>query len=95
MVSLAFADDAAVLPVGTLRVDADAATGFVREGWDTGSKKVDAPDAVIIGASLGVAYGFTDWFTAGLDWSPGVTDTDLTAIDMAMMRTARKKSTRV
>jgi hypothetical protein len=82
MVSLAFAEDAAVLPMRTLRVDADAAIGFVHEGWDTGSKKMDAPDAVIIGASIRVAYGFIDWFTAVLDWSPGVADTDLTAIDI-------------
>ncbi|MHB9291666.1 hypothetical protein Holit_00744 [Hollandina sp. SP2] len=82
IVSLAFAEDAAVLPTGTLRVDADAATGFVREGWDARGKKMNAPDAVIIGASLGVAYGFTGWFTAVLDWSPGVADTDLTAIDI-------------
>jgi hypothetical protein len=82
MASFAFAEDAAVLPVGTLRVDADAATGFVREGWDARGKKMDAPNAVIIGASLGVACGFTDWFAAALDWSPGVADTDLTAIDI-------------
>jgi hypothetical protein len=82
MASLAFAEDAAVLPAGTLRVDVDASTGFVREAWDANSKKTDVPDATIIGAAPGVAYGFTGWFTAALDWSPGVTDTDLTAIDI-------------
>jgi hypothetical protein len=80
--SIAFAEDAAVLPPGTLRVDADAAIGFVHEGWDTNGKKTDAPDATIMGSTLGAAYGFTGWFTAVLDWSPGVTDTDLADIDI-------------
>jgi hypothetical protein len=82
MASLAFGEDAAVLPMGTLRVDTDASTGFVSEAWDSGGRKTEAPDATIIGAAIRVAYGFTGWFTAALDWSPGVTDTDLTAIDI-------------
>jgi hypothetical protein len=76
-----YAEDAITLPAGTLRVDADASTGFVREGWDGDSRKADAPDATIIGAALGISYGFTDWFTLVLDWAPGVTDTDLSDID--------------
>jgi hypothetical protein len=83
MTFLVFAEDAAVLPTGTLRVAVDASTGFVRKAWDSGGKKIDAPDATIIGAAPGLAYGFTEWFTAVLDWSPGVADTDLTAIDIA------------
>ncbi|MDR2792688.1 MAG: hypothetical protein LBB61_03345 [Treponema sp.] len=77
-----YAEDAVVLPAATLRVDADASVGFVREGWDADGGKIDAPDAVIIGASFGVSYGFTGWFTAAIDWSPGVTDTDLVGIDI-------------
>jgi hypothetical protein len=77
-----YAEDAATLPAKTLRLDAGTAIGFVREGWDEGGRKADAPDAMIIGARIGLSYGFTDWFTAVLDWSPGVTDTDLTAIDI-------------
>jgi hypothetical protein len=80
--AVVYAEDAAVLPAGTLRVDADASVGFVREGWDADGEKTDAPDATVIGAALGVSYGFTNWFTAAIDWSPGVTDTDLTAIDI-------------
>jgi hypothetical protein len=53
-----YAEDAVVLPRGTLR-DADAAIGFVHEGFDGNSKKVNALDAVIAGATLGLAYGFT------------------------------------
>jgi hypothetical protein len=78
----AVAEDAAVLPAGTLRVNTDASTGFVRKAWDSGGRKTDAPDATIIGAALRVSCGFTGWFTAVLEWSPGVTDTDLTAIDI-------------
>ena len=77
-----YAEDAAVLPLGTLRIDTDASVGFVREGWDGESRKIDAPDAVVVGAALGLSYGFTPWFTAVLDWSPGVTDTDLVGIDI-------------
>ncbi|MDR0409187.1 MAG: hypothetical protein LBH18_02150 [Spirochaetaceae bacterium] len=77
-----FAEDAAVLPAGTLRVDVDASTGFAGKAWDSDGAKTDAPNATIIGAALGAAYGFTGWFTAVFDWSPGVTDTDLTAIDI-------------
>jgi hypothetical protein len=77
-----YAEDAEVLPAGTLRVDADASVGFVREGWDADGEKTDMPDATIIGASIGFSYGFTNWFTAVIDWSPGVTDTDLTSIDV-------------
>jgi hypothetical protein len=78
-----YGDDATVLKAGTLRFDVAAAIGFVRKGWDGEGRKVDAPDAMIIGAAPGIAYGFTDWFTAAFDWSPGVTDTDLTSIDIA------------
>jgi hypothetical protein len=76
------AEDAAALPAGTLRVGAGTAVGFVREGWDGDGKKADRPDAVIIGARIGVACGFTDRAGAVFDWSPGVTDTDLTGIDL-------------
>jgi hypothetical protein len=62
--------------------DTGTAIGFVREGWDGSGRKADVPDAIIIGARTGLSYGFTDWFTAVLDWSPSVTDTDLTAIDI-------------
>jgi hypothetical protein len=82
MISLAFAEDAVVLPAGVLRVDADATIGFVSEGWNFDGKKTDMPDAVIMGNALGTAYGFTEWFTAALDWMPGVADTDLTNIDI-------------
>jgi hypothetical protein len=77
-----YAEDAAVLPAKTLRLNTDASTGFVREGWDGNGKRVDAPDAVIIGAAIRVSYGFTDWFTTVLGWSPGVTDTDIARIDI-------------
>jgi hypothetical protein len=76
-------EDATVLNAGTLCFDAAAAIGFVRKGWDGESRKVDVPDAMIIGAAPEIAYGFTDWFTAAFDWSPGVTDTDLAGIDVA------------
>jgi hypothetical protein len=78
----AYAEDATVLPAGTLRFDVVASTGFVRGGWDGDGKKADAPNAVIIGTTPGLAFGFTHWFTAVLDWSPGVTDTDLAGIDI-------------
>jgi hypothetical protein len=29
-----------------------------------------------------MAYGFTEWFTAVLDWPPGVAGAGLTAIDI-------------
>jgi hypothetical protein len=77
-----YAEDAAVLPAKTLRLDAGTAIGFVREGWGKDGKKVDMPDAAIIGPTINVAYGFADWVTAVLDWTPGVTDTDLTSIDV-------------
>ncbi|MDR1147057.1 MAG: hypothetical protein LBK66_00340 [Spirochaetaceae bacterium] len=78
-----YGEDAAVLSAGTLRFDVATDIGFVRKAWDGESRKVDAPDAMIIGAAPGIAYGFADWFTAAFDWSPGVTDTDLTSIDIA------------
>jgi hypothetical protein len=78
-----YAEDAMVLPAGTLRVGTDASIGFVRGSWDGGGKKTDAPDAMIVGASLDISYGFNGWFTAVLDWSPGVTDTDLVGIDIS------------
>jgi hypothetical protein len=46
------------------------------------NRKIAAPDAVIIGASLGVSYGFTGWFTVAIGWLPGLTDTDLAGIDI-------------
>jgi hypothetical protein len=78
-----YGEDATVLNAGTLRFDVATAIGFVRKGWDGESRKVDAPDAMIIGAAPGIAYGFTDWFAAAFNWNPGVADTDLTAIDVA------------
>ncbi|MDR1126708.1 MAG: hypothetical protein LBL06_01120 [Treponema sp.] len=77
-----YTEDATVLPAKTLHVDADASTGFVSKGWNEHSERVNTPSATIVGATIGVSYGFTEWFTAAFDWSPGVTDTDLTSIDV-------------
>ena len=78
--SACYAEDSGTLPAGTLRVDADASVGFVRERWDADGKKADAPDAMVIGAALGVSYGFSPWFTAAFEVA--LTDTDLTSIDI-------------
>ncbi|MDR1247931.1 MAG: hypothetical protein LBK63_01385 [Treponema sp.] len=80
--SAVYGDDAMVLDAGMLRFDVAAAVGFVHKGWDGEGRKADAPDAMIIGAAPGIAYGFTGWFTAAFDWDPGVTDTDLAGIDI-------------
>jgi hypothetical protein len=77
-----YAEDAAALPAKTLRFDAGTTIGFVREGWDGDGKKVETPDAVTVSAKIRAAYGFTDWFSVVFDWSPGVTDADLAAIDI-------------
>jgi hypothetical protein len=79
--SFSFAENAEVLPARTLRVDADADFGFIREGWDDDGKKTDAPDAVVAGTALGISYGFTEWFTAVFDWFPGLADADLIGVD--------------
>jgi hypothetical protein len=81
-IAVVYGEDAAVLPAKTLRFGAGTAIDFVHEGWDGDGKKVNIPDAMIIGTRIGIDYGFTDWFSAVLDWSPGVTDTDLTSIDI-------------
>jgi hypothetical protein len=77
-----YAEDAAALPAKTLRLDADTTIGFVRDGWDGDGKKMEMPDAMTVSAKIRAAYGFTDWFSVVFDWSPGVTDADLAAIDM-------------
>ncbi|MDR1202517.1 MAG: hypothetical protein LBL58_12950 [Tannerellaceae bacterium] len=80
--AVVYGEDAAVLPAKTLRFGAGTAIDFVHEAWDGDGKKVNMPDAMIIGTRIGIAYGFTDWFSTVFDWSPGLTDTDLTSIDI-------------
>jgi hypothetical protein len=77
-----YAEDATAVPAKTLRFGADTTVGFVREGWDGDGKKTEMPDAVIVSTKLKAAYGFSGWFSAVFDWSPGVTDADLTGIDI-------------
>ena len=73
--SMAFADDAKVMPglVGRLYVAPNFS--FASQGWDVDGEKTDKFDDPIKVFNLGFAleFGVIDWITAAIQWVPGWT----------------------
>jgi hypothetical protein len=73
--SLAFSDDALVLPKGVLRTYITAAYGFATSAYDADADKQDMSGLYegykIFNLGGALEYGVTDWVSAAVQWAPG------------------------
>jgi hypothetical protein len=70
-VSIVFSEDAKALPEKTGEFSVTPGVSFFNKEWDGDREKHDVPDAEIFTFGFSLEYGFTDWFTAAFDWTPG------------------------
>ena len=73
--SIAFTDDALVLPKGVLRVYVTGAYGFATSTFDQDAKKQDISGTnegyKFINLGGAFEFGVTDWISAAVQWAPG------------------------
>ena len=76
--SLAFADDALVLPQGVLRTYVTGGYAFASERWDENGDKQDLTDATfgdisnrLLNIGVALEFGVIDWISAAVQWAPG------------------------
>jgi hypothetical protein len=67
-VSHTFAEDAKALSAWSGEFYTTPGVSFFSKAWDDDGERVDAPETEIFYVGFGIAYGFTDWFSAAFDW---------------------------
>jgi hypothetical protein len=65
------AEDAKNLGAWSGRFEVLPSLSFYSRVWDDDREKQDVPKTEVLNVGFTLDYGFTDWFSASLQWSPG------------------------
>jgi hypothetical protein len=68
MIANIFAEDAKALPAKSGEFYVIPGVSFFSKVWDDDREKADIPKHEVFYFGFGLAYGFTDWFSAAFDW---------------------------
>ncbi|MDR1211997.1 MAG: hypothetical protein LBK40_07190 [Spirochaetaceae bacterium] len=68
MVSHIFSEDAKALSAQSGEFYVTPGVSFFSKAWDDDGDKTGVPETEIFNVGFGLAYGFTDWFSAAFDW---------------------------
>jgi hypothetical protein len=71
VLSAVFAEDAKALPAKSGEFYVTPGVSFFNKAWDRDRESYGVPKTEVFTFGFGLEYGFTGWFAAAFDWTPG------------------------